>query len=495
MKRYTFPLLLTALLAVTSCKDFEDLQVNPNNPTQAPPSQIFTGVLYDWYNADYEPWSETQRLNQFYAITFDYYGNQDYNWSSTGLNYGTLRNVLQMEKEAERLGDNSYAGLASLMKAYFFIRMTERVGDIPMRQALQGLDENYTPQYDTQKEVYLQCLDLLEQANTQLAAVADQMVAGDIFMGGSLRKWQQVSNALYLRTLISLSHQADDADLRVKERFAAIINNPSTYPLMQSLDDNATMKFFNVPNNQYPINPSNRGFTIGRYVMGATYLDFLKMYNDPRLFVVAEPTDSAKASGDPDYATKLTSYVGAPSGATLGDLYTNSDAGKYSLPKDDRYYTYTGEPTIIVGYAEQEFTLAEGIARGWASGDAAQHYTNGITASMNFYGITDPVVLDAYLSQDGVAYAGNGDAGLIQILTQKYLAFFQNSGWEAFYNQRRTGVPTFDIGPGNQNGGRIPERWQYPQSEYRNNEANLRDALQRQFGGADDINRPLWILE
>ena len=37
-----------------------------------------------------------------------------------------------------------------------------------------------------------------------------------------------------------------------------------------------------------------------------------------------------------------------------------------------------------------------------------------------------------------VKCAGNTAAGLTQILTQKYVAFFQNSGLEAFYNQRRT---------------------------------------------------------
>ena len=44
-----------------------------------------------------------------------------------------------------------------------------------------------------------------------------------------------------------------------------------------------------------------------------------------------------------------------------------------------------------------------------------------------------------------------GTTGLTQILTQKYLAFFQHSGLEAFYNQRRTGVPTFLVGPGTGN--------------------------------------------
>ena len=104
--------------------------------------------------------------------------------------------------------------------------------------------------------------------------------------------------------------------------------------------------------------------------------------------------------------------------------------------------------------------------------------------------------LDDYYNQTVVKYAGNNATGLNQILTQKYLGFFQQSGWEAFYNQRRTGVPTFKVGPGNTNGQKIPKRWQYPTSELTNNAGNWKAALTNQFGAAnDDINADMWLLK
>ncbi len=496
IKTYTISLAL-ALLCLAGCQNYEELQVDPNRPTVAPPAQIFTGIQKDLYQTGYEPWSETYRLSQFYAITFDYYGNQDYNWGSSDLDYGTLRNVLRMEQEAERLEDvGTYAALGKFFKAYFFVNMTQRVGDIPMTQALEGAEE-FTPAYDTQKEVYKQAFQWLEEANEALAALSEETVAGDILLDGTVAQWQKLVNAFRLRVLISLSLKADDPDLNVKQQFAAIVADPARYPLISSLDESAKMTFYNLPNNYYPTNPGNRGFTIGRYVMAETYLNTLKAFNDPRVFAVAEPTpaatEAAKASGNTDYATDFDSYVAANSGDNLGDLYVGSNNGKYSLPKDERYYaTYTGEPVFILGYPEVAFMLAEGINRGWAGGNAANYYQQGITASMSFYGIADEDIAD-YLAQPVLAYVGNDAQGLEQILTQKYLAFFQNSGWEAFYNQRRTGVPAFVIGPGNQNGGRIPQRWLYPQSEYQNNNDNIKAALDRQFNGADDINAPLWI--
>jgi len=57
------------------------------------------------------------------------------------------------------------------------------------------------------------------------------------------------------------------------------------------------------------------------------------------------------------------------------------------------------EPVISVGYPEQEFLIAEAISRGWVSGagTAYEHYINGITASMQFYGI-DNAAIATYLS-------------------------------------------------------------------------------------------------
>jgi Starch-binding associating with outer membrane len=167
---------------------------------------------------------------------------------------------------------------------------------------------------------------------------------------------------------------------------------------------------------------------------------------------------------------------------------------------------------VQLAYWELQFNIAEAINRGWISGNATTYYENGIRSSMSFYGITDgasisitdqdtdavlattTVSVTNYLAQTSVAYAGNNITGLNQILTQKYLAFFQNSGFEAFYNYRRTGIPAFHAGPGTGNTGVIPKRWLYPSDESFYNEANLKAALTRQFTtGVDDVNNDLWI--
>jgi hypothetical protein len=185
--------------------------------------------------------------------------------------------------------------------------------------------------------------------------------------------------------------------------------------------------------------------------------------------------------------------VGAPAGEGLDDMTFKMGNGEYSPINQARYYSsFVGpERCIQIGYAELCFNIAEAINRGWVAGDAGNWYAKGITASMNFYGITD---VAAYLAQPAVAYKGNNNDGLTQILTQKYLAFFQNSGWEAFYNHRRTGIPEFNVGPGTGNGERIPKRFQYPASERTTNKTNYDAAVSGQFGD-DDINAEMWLLK
>jgi Starch-binding associating with outer membrane len=185
------------------------------------------------------------------------------------------------------------------------------------------------------------------------------------------------------------------------------------------------------------------------------------------------------------------------------------------------YSTYTAENTILIGYPEMCFNVAEAINRGWISGDAEDWYKKGVQASIAFYGIKEGAntffylkpggkvseggdylsysvsfIFNDYYNQPSVKYSGNTAAGLQQILNQKYLAFFQNSGYEAYYNYRRTGFPAFaQNGPGTGNSGRIPKRFQYPGTERTTNGTNLTEALQRQFGGQDDINADMWIIK
>jgi hypothetical protein len=517
---YLLPVFM--ILTVTSCKkSFQELSVNPNVPNAVPASLLFNGILNNM--ADF-PDGSNEIYAQYYIYNYDYYGNNRYDFGS-GDNYNTtLKNVVAMEGQAIKAGApavNPYSALGKFFRAYFFSKMSMEVGDIPMTQALQGL-ANLTPAYDTQKTVMTQSLAWLESANTDLAALitkGDNTLAGDIYLNNSLTAWQKVVNTFRIRLLIQLSKKNGDID--VAGQFATIVGSPAKYPVMTSAADNLQYTFLD-PTNYYPQTPDNFGQNGSRQNTSATYIGLLTGLKDPRVYVTAEPArynvDNLKES-----PTAFSSFIGADPGLDLGVMYNNAGLQKYSFLNRKRYYsTYTGEPSIQIGYAELMFNIAEGINRGWLTGNAEDYYIKGIQASFAYYGIptsastftayfyrpgskstkdlanydTYTINVDwaAYYAQAGVKYT-NDATGLNKILTQKYLALFRHSGLESYFTYRRTGVPTFTTGPGTGNSGRIAIRFQYSSSERTSNAANYNKALASQYGGNDDINGVMYILK
>jgi hypothetical protein len=524
--KYTVILLFT-MFALSSCrKSFDELGADNNRPGSVPPSLLLNGILNDMYDS---PYGDNEKWSQYFLQNYDYYGNNRYDFESGDNYYNTLKNVLKMEAEAKKIQlpeVNSYSALAKFFKAYFFTKMSLEMGDLPMKDALKGV-ENLTPAYDSQKDIFKQALDWLESANTDLASLQSSanILQGDIYFDNDLLKWQQAVNTFHLRLLIHLSKKADAADaadIQIRKQFSDIVTNPSKYPLMSSSADNLEYKYI-YPTNKYPKNPGSFGFDALRENTSSTYVSLLTTLQDPRVYVTCEPAAAVFKLND---AANMTAFVGANPGEDLGIMYAKANAGQYSLLNRYHYYrTFTAENCIQIGYPEMCFNIAEGINRGWAptltAADAERYYKAGITASMDFYGIPasgslpvyffkqgysidDPsafnsysidVDLTAYYNQSGVKYNGNNATGLTQILQQRYLALYSHSGLESYFTYRRSGVPTFGTGPGTGNSGRIAMRFQYLSSEISTNNANYKSALTNQFGGNDDINAIMWILK
>jgi len=520
---------VAAMGSLIGCKSFDELLPNPNVASEdkaVPPSLILPRVEFDIYDqGDGGPFTQIQRWNQFSISNNLYYGGQNqYNWTTTNTLYGVLKNVNQMDRQATKtLGTttSAYAALAKFFRAYIYVWQANRVGDTPASQAAQGLTD-LEPTYDTQKAVFAQSLALLDTANTLLASLAGSTalpatISGDIYYNNDLTKWRKAINTYKLRVLMSLSRRAEDnSDLNIKQQFAAIVNNPTQYPVMTSNADNLNF-VFNSAYNTYPHTPNDAN---NQYQFeGYPYLSLATATQDPRTFVFATPAPAQLTAGKK--VSDFSAYVGADISKPIGDLYTEGasagPSGKYSYTNNQRYYGSVAgpEPYIILGYAEMNFNIAEAINRGWVSGASAQtYYLKGINASLSFYGLTEgqtytigdqggktlgttTISISNFLNNPGVVYKGDNAEGLEQILAQKYVAFHQNSGYEAFYNWRRTGYPkTFvSTGGGINSSNKIPRRWQYPVDEQTYNAANYKAALQNQFGGTDDLYADTWLTK
>ncbi len=535
-------LLLAISTVFSSCFE-DDLLLSPNASDRATPTSVFNHLTATMLTKEHasQPNDEmafgaAQRVNQYYVSNYSYYwGSNYYNWTNTVNRYDMLKYAVKLEEEATRQygeEENIYFAMAKFYKAYSAIWLSQRVGDIPFSEA--GNPENLTPKFDTQKEVYKGVLLLLEDANrimnnlitrqsaNSVSANAVLDATGDIF-GLTNLQWQKVINSFRMRVLISLSRRANDnPDLRIKEQFAEIIGNPSENPIMQGNADNMMYKY-NAAYNPYP-GYSNRSYTYGANI-SKTILDITTSANDPRTFVFATPAPAQyRIAGKP--VSDFTAYIGASTNTPQAEInaetdtkgITDEDKGAYSYFNYKRYFSSqdgsTAEPYIIFGYPEMCFNIAEAIARGWLAGDAKAWYDKGIAASLDFFGLADgasmtigdrlggtigDVTIDfaSFLNKTNVVYKGNNEEGIRQILTQKYVALFCNSSFEAFYNWLRTGYPAFQEG-GDGIGTpdkKLSRRWMYPVDEISYNNENYKASIQSQYGGNDDVTLNTWLFK
>ena len=535
--KYIFFIIMGAMLAVSCNKQIQEKQQNTNNPTTVPPSLLLGTVLLDITGngsqgnlGGVNAWNNVQTWNQYHCQNYDYYGNNIYSWTNGSFDpYLVLKNVAQMEKEASVRGAaavNPYEAVGKFVKAYYYYNMSSLFGDIPQANALQAAS-NPNPDYTPQAQVFTYVLNLLDSANTDLTSLIganDNSLSAqqDLFYGGDLTKWQKLVNSYKLRVLIALSNKASDASLNVPAQFANIINNPSKYPIFTSQGDDLILNYNPGGANSYttyPFNPSNFGSIAGRFNMASTYVSSLTSINDPRVFITCEPASALlKEDLNP---CQYKYFAGASTGEPVQTMYGNANAGLYSYINRKRYYSdFTGEPEVICGYKELQFNIAEAITRGWITGSAESYYLKGINESFKFYGLdTSKSSFTAYFlpagansvtqvapypfsfkfadyyAQPAVKLSSNQATAIGQIVLQKYIALFENSGYEAYYNARRTGVPAFQGGSGVGNNGIVPKRWAYPVSEQTQNKAHWTAALSNQGCSADDLNQTMWLIK
>lgn len=493
MKQYTSLFLLLLLAVFSSCNKFEDYQLNPNNPTVADPSLLLPAIERNAFSTIS---ADAALASRYLVYTQGASNSQYYGWQRSGMGYSNIAQVVKMEQEAARVGKLNYRYIGKFFRSYFVVGMTQTFGDIPYSKMMQAIANNNVtdtqairPAYDKQEDIYLGVLNDLKIASDSLSA-AETAIGGDLVYGGNIDRWKRLINSYTLRVLMSLSKKESVTSLNIKQRFNDIVSNPAKYPLIGSNTDNGKFTYYDITGNQYPYFNNNSMKT--DYYLDSTFVRILKDLQDPRLFVFGKPKPSASLP-----ATDFNAYDGLLGSAALAYNTAKRGAGNASQIHDRYSYQAINEPSLLMGYAEVQFLLAEAVIRGWITGDANTFYKNGIQASLNFSNFNNAysaTAINNYLAQTVVDLQAGKE--IEQIITQKYISMFMNTGWQPFYEQRRTGFPAFETsGAGILNGGKIPKRWMYPTDEYNNNRVNVEAAVKRQYSGSDDINGVMWLIQ
>ena len=454
--------------------------------------------------------------NGIWGSTYSYYGR----------NLADLIRILEnRDAEAGNSDNASMIGIARILKAWTFSRLTDAFGDVPYFESCLPQEQVvYSPIYDTQESIYEDLFKELREAVAQLDGSKENYGSNDLIFGGDVAKWEKFANSLRLRLALRVRYV--DASLAASE-----MSDLNESNLITSAEDDA---FINTAYDYVEnTNPNFRGrlFTTGadmikRYT-GKTLLDIWQDNYDPRLKLFAD-TAAATFPGTPGYED--IEFFGYRGHALLGyvPVQEKYPYGSFTCSQWSLHMYAPVWPMSVLSSQEVYFALAEAALFGvkGSPGDAQGFYEKGVTAALNWAvawnDLIEPQLLDmfALYRPDSTAefvaeYAdfhrvtlaevdafvdsaavmtltGDNEEQLEMIMNQKIAGYYPTQTYEAYLEWRRTGYPRVLVGSDDDAlKGVSPRRWLYPDSEQSLNTENLDDALSR-LGGVDDMLAKMW---
>ncbi len=531
----SFIIVLTLVFTlVISCKDLDELNINPNgvDPENADLNllmpTVITSVGQTVLSLGFGDIAGVMQHTQYDGWSG---GHNDYDWDNQGDNwagyYGILRNNDEYYKKAVTGEYEFHQGVALIMKAYTFGLIADLWGDAPYTEALKADEgsEFFKPVFDPQKDIYMGIFADLETANGLLSKSTDSYTnispSQDVLYGGDVSKWRKFANSLALRYYMRLSvKDPGTAEQGIKN----ITSNPGNYPLITDASDDATISFIGLsPGDSWPSNmvfdPDPRGNYM-RTKLCATLVDVLQNFNDPRLGVWANKIEiplelvsgtdidqivDGKRQISQDIVDAYSQawnigidfdpeYVGIPPSVFAAPQYNlnpNLDQGVFNphaSQLNDMYKESAGPLLLmrIMSAAEVHFILSEAALYGWAPGSPEGHYAAGIQQSFNAWGVGD--AFDSYI--DGAPYSG-----LESIIQQKWIASWTAAA-ESWFDYRRTGLPDLQTGESAKREA-LPLRFYYNfNGEIAKNTVNANAAIDKleptQYKGNDISNNSAW---
>ncbi len=224
-KILSIALSLILILGASSCKDWLDVNTNPNSPNsesatielRLPWVQYY--YAYSWAVASVRSNATTQIITTTNNNLGQFDGNNHIsklaNWDPhqdvnlTPYQHwfvGAASNIPDLIAKSQENGSTHYEAAALVIKSMGFIMMVDLMGDIPYTQALT---EDVSPTPDKGEDVYAGCLADLDRAIELFSQPQEQgstlLSAGDIWCGGDASKWLKLCYGLKARWLGNLS--------------------------------------------------------------------------------------------------------------------------------------------------------------------------------------------------------------------------------------------------------------------------------------------------
>jgi hypothetical protein len=483
LSKYKILMLLTgfALMFVSCDEGLEELNVDPNEPTDVPAINLITEGTYqindllwsrqlnaEWAMLMVQHWAqneytEEQRYDLDGADTGSTWGRfyaGDASSAGSLINFSVARQMIVDDPNLNEAVKANQLAIVDILMAYAFQNLTDAFGDVPYSQALNP--DFPQPAYDSQKDIYTDdtngILKKLSDAINSIDEGAGSFDSGELIYGGDMSSWKKLGTSLLLRAAM----RCVDADEATASTY---ISQAAGGDLITSNDDNAMWQFSSEASIANPLFIDNVINTRDDFNVSAELVDALRDAGDPRLEAYAAPTPSD-------------TIIGLPYGLNDGASF----ALKATTSRPSAAVREATAPAMIIDAAEVHFLLAEGVQRGIISGDAAQLYADGIAASMNYWGISDQTAIDAYVVNN--PYDANNWKASIGL--QKWFAFYMN-GTQAWAEHRRLDEPQLSPAPDGLIQS-IPVKLPYPVTEQSRNGSSLQAVTTT----PDDLTAKMW---
>jgi hypothetical protein len=349
----------------------------------------------------------------------------------------TAENTLDPKVKANRLA------IIEIMEVQTYSVLVNVFGNIPYEEALNIDDIN--PGYDDAVKIYDDLIVKLDAAISSLDPSAEAFGDADLlYASGGASAWILFANSLKLKLGMVL---ADSDPVKAKTIVSQAAPN-----VLKSNADNAVFIYSTVPPNTNPIWDDLVQSGRKDYVGANTLVDKLNDLDDPRRSYFFTTVDNEFVGG---------TYAASNNYASFSHVSEKVIAPNFEA--------------LLMDYSEVEFLLAEAVERGFITGIAEDHYKNGITASITYWGGTENMA-NAYLAMPEVNYKTASGDFKEKIGTQLWIALY-NRGYEAWTNWRRLDYPIFNV-PEDLTYEDIPVRFTYPVSEQNLNKVNYSSASQ-----------------
>ena len=493
MKKIKY-LILSLLLAqgFVACEnvDFGDLNKNTNGPSDPYTAGLLSGAIMDYATTTgrdglMRPTLYVQYQSQvtyvdemlYNAIPISWYGYYVDPLSSLQLVIDYCSDEANQTPALLSQGSvENQIGVATILKAVVFKRVTDSYGDIPFSSALGGT-EDISPAYDKQEDIYKTLISDVKAARDMMDA-STNAPTGDIIYGGDVDNWKKFANSFIMQLSIQLSKKFPAAGGYAATEFNSALTNANG--VIETIDEEA---WFHFEDNAGFRNPWNANRT-------------------PDYFLSKEFTDALQGVGglSPTSNTTYDSRIeviadGVGDGVPYG-YEDGSGAGAVSVSNDNYWNNVTPLPLLTASYTF--LNRAEAASMGWTSENANTMLRSGIELSFetleNLSSIAGSTVS---IAKDGQSYAAAriADAatvGIAQVIgEEKWISLF-GQAFDTWSEWRRTGYPALVPGTDYFNDGNIPRRYLYPTEESTLNGTNLSTGISGLLPAEDKNTAKVW---